>query len=118
MPSGRIASGALLSITACACLAAVGCGTDIVDACFLDSPQSSYQLAPSGRAVAFSDPASYDHIVYRPDIPGPLFRCVLDEFTRLFNNQPDSLVIVFDFEGFLAFFLERDLSLSDRYTGW
>ena len=101
MPLARIASGALLYMAACACLGTLGCGADIVDACFLDSPESSYQLAPSGRAVAFSDPASYDHIVYRPDIPGPLFRCVLDEFTRLFNNQPDSLVIVFDFETLL-----------------
>ena len=108
MPSGRTASGALFYVAVCGCLGTAGCGADIIDACFLDSPGSSYQLAPSGRAVAFSDPASYGHIVYRPDSPGPLFGCVLDEFTRLFKNQPDSLVIVLDFESLMVT-LERAL---------
>ncbi len=117
---GRIAIGALLHMAACGCLGTVGCGFDVVDACFLDSsPESSYQLAPSGRALAFSDAASCDHIVYRPDIPNPLFRCVLDEFTRLFKNQPDSLVIVFDFENLLVTleraFQEAGVRRSLRY---
>jgi len=110
----RIADGMVVAMAAYGCLGPTGCDVDV---CFLDGPESCYQLGPDDRAVAFVDPQSYTRLLHWRDLGRPRFGCVVDEFTRLFENRPDCLVIVLDFEASFVthqrLFFERGYDLCN-----
>ena len=77
--------------------AIVGCDSGRLDLCFVDD-DDAVQVSPSGRAVAFVDPASYQAILNAPPGARPALECVVDEFTSRFDAEPEVLVFTFDFE--------------------
>lgn len=92
---------ATLALIASCCFGVTSCNLT-ENVCFLESPESAYQLAPSARAVAFVNPAEYGRILDGSAGLKPRMDCVVEEFTRLFENQPDSIVIVLDLEDWMV----------------
>lgn len=117
MPRGGIARCGVIVGVAFGFVATAGCGDDPLDVCFLGNPGGSYQLAPSSQAVAFVNRESYKCILDAGQDIRPGFVCVIKEFTARFENTPDSIVVVFDFENMFTtmsrLYLEQGFDLFD-----
>ena len=94
--------------------AVVGCDSDRLDLCFVDD-NDAVQVSPSGRAVAFVDPESYQAILDAPDSARPGLECVVDEFASRFDVEPEVLVFTLDFENGLV---SRTRLMRERGFGW
>lgn len=86
---------------AAACWTICGCGS-AVDVCFFESGEAVYQLSPSLRAVAFVNPTAYAAILNQDPSVTLNYGCIANEFASQFENAPDSMVVVLDFEHDLA----------------
>ena len=102
MTTKRIADAAICGMVVLSLAGAPGCGLFGEDVCFLDSPDSYYRLSPNGSAVSLVNANAFSHLLNGGEHVGePLdcrFDCLVREFSRLFDNTPDSLVIVLDCE--------------------
>jgi hypothetical protein len=91
-PTGS--SFALMLLTG---FALAGCDSGRFDLCCVDNGDA-VQVSPSGRAVAFVDPESYQAILNAPVSARPALECVVDEFASRFDSEPEAIVFALDFE--------------------
>lgn len=93
--------------------AIVGCD-DRINLCFVDG-DNAVQVSPSGRAVAFVNPASYQAILNAAPSARPGLDCVVNEFASRFDAQPEAVVFTMNFENGLV---TRARLMRERGFDW
>jgi hypothetical protein len=107
-------TGKPLSLTILAVATLIGCDSGRIDLCFVDD-DDAVQVSPSGRAVAFVDPESYQSILNAPPSARPGLDCVVNEFTARFDGEPEAVVFALDFENGLV---TRARMMRERGFDW
>ncbi len=91
-----------------------GCDNSIISLCFVDN-DDDVQISPSGRAVSFTNPKSYEAILNAPTGVRPALECVVDEFLLRFDSRPEAIVFTLDFEDRIV---TRARLLAERGFEW
>jgi len=86
--------------------------------CILDESEATWQLSPTGQAVALVDPVAYGHLLGRGNIRSSHVQCIVEEFLGRFKSDAEAIVLIHDVEGHLyalnRLLIERGL---DPITG-
>lgn len=88
---------ALLLVCACVCGFGGGCDGDRLPLCFVGDDEA-VQVSPSGRAVVFVDPDSFQAILQAPLNVLPALECAVDEYVSRFDIQPEAIVFALNLE--------------------
>ena len=119
MTANRVVNVIALGFLSCLFMGVAGCGWFDEDVCLLDTPEGSHRLSPDGRAVAFINQNTFNYLLYNGDYLSEYrdckFDCVVREFSQLFSNNPDSLVMVLDCENYAVRYARLGLERGYNY---
>lgn len=73
------------------------CDSREIRLCFVDGDDAVH-VSPSGRAVAFVNPASYQAILDAPFSARLALDCAVDEFASRLDSEAEAVVFTFDYE--------------------